>query len=409
MAYKLNGLHQEPVRALFPGTCTFNPISPHDRTRITSRGNAKLSVVCEGNIESSYPEVRRQACEKFLSSVPDAVPFFINIVNGHGVWRLPFEQGHDVYTKDAHETIACMMMKVHPRWDLVGIGIGENEGDLILSGPLTDHEIRDISQEKWPLNLGTMGRPGPGVCGRPLEAKQRAIAPAGPPLASNRENHYIAEPANHPLMYPPDIGRQPRHQKLVHEFDYPEEHVPHRPRNIQGPRQPQGARQPRPSDVQAHRPYRYKGRRAASSSDSSTSSDSDSDSASSYPQYVSPKRAPKKTNPKGRAKGKPKQRPKQAFEEDEADSADDRPKRRAPPRGAGRRRERSDDKEVEAPARRLARGGAPPPKGQGRRNRERELSDDDEEAPPLDPVLEALKEKNGYGKVKGKDEKSGWH
>ncbi|KAL8727853.1 MAG: hypothetical protein Q9181_005559 [Wetmoreana brouardii] len=323
------------------------------------------------------------------------------VADSCGYWRVPYTNGDH-----ATEGIAMMMDVMEERWGIFSLGDDQNHGDIFLKGRLTDAEHFDLLQGIFPNTLADMGKPGPGICGHP-PASQHAVKPARPPQASSRQapqsmqsNYIAAPPQSHPLLYPP----------MGHTMDYAPRRAPpiQDLSHSQGTARPQLPRQHRQPVQQAHRPNHYQGRRAASSSDSSTSADSDS--ASSSAEGRSSKRGPKKTNPKGRSKGKPKQRARRGSEEVEAYSADERPKRRAPLRLGGRRRGRSDDEEVEAPARRPAhKEGAPPPKGQGRRNRGREPLDDDEEEPPLDPVLAALKEQNGYGNVKGRDGKSGWH
>ncbi|KAI4205970.1 MAG: hypothetical protein LQ350_000155 [Teloschistes chrysophthalmus] len=435
MAYQVQNQYTNHPGSLFPKSCMYIPLTIETIAAMLARGAMAMNQLSKGTWARTPKHQKLQAYWLNISQAPDTTPQFFNVKDGgQGLWRVPsfgtVNGGH------LAEAMVCIMLDLQPRWGIAGRGVGQHPGDIILQGPLSEIELYDISNGRFPPTLAELGIPAPGVCdgtsimpGRP---RQSMMDPEPTPPRPRA-------PAQAPVYDPPrralNLTRPPPRQS--------------RPLTLRSPPQATRPRRPPPTLI-----------RPLSPSSSSSSSDSSSDSSSSE-EEKKPKKAAKKKEVaakkgKGKAKTPAKRRPAAPPSEDDDDdeavySAEEKrgpkpsrirrdegvappraragPSKQAPAAGRPRPRrvERSDNEGEDAaaprPSRRPPAAKAPEASSAATGGCRRRVgrSDDEDESPRAtrptdhkraareveaaevegegdDEVLEKLKAMNGYGK-----------
>ncbi|KAI4099897.1 MAG: hypothetical protein L6R37_005771 [Teloschistes peruensis] len=367
MSYQVQSLHNNHAAgAMFPESCTFHPVSPAEITAMLARGIIAMDQATEGTWVRTSKQWKLHVYMENISRSPHITPEFFNVVDGQGCWRVPA-----LGMNGGAEAMVCVIMNLQPRWGIVGRGLGRHEADLILRGPVTEVELYDIVNGRFPPTLAELGKPAPGVCGRP-----------GQWMMDSRPE--------------PRLPRAPSIQTPVYDTGPPRALTLNRPPPPRQSRTMTLRSPPPPQATRPRRPARLMRSPSPSSSSSSSSSDSSSDD-SSEEEKKKPKKATKKNKEvvdqqsKGKAKVPVKRRPAAPREEEDDEeaaysAAEKRSKQRPKPSRVRR------DEAVTEPQPRTVRAGpskqapAPPP---GRPHPRRiERSDDEEEdtAPPRRPA-----------------------
>ncbi|KAL9048498.1 MAG: hypothetical protein Q9206_006001 [Seirophora lacunosa] len=319
-------------------------------------------------------------------------PLLFNVIRGRGMWRIPLVQaeGSACFLQSA---MAMLLCDHEVGWECDGLGKGAHGGDLILSRPLRVEEILELSHGSFPRSLQRVGLPGPEVC-----------------EGSNQV--FVLESAATSVRPP----RAPRASVSTYQQLNIEDAESYRGR----PRQP---RQPSPLSGMDHAPRRPR-KYNVSLSDSSSSTDSDEKPD---PKVKKAKKA-KKTKTKGKAPCRKRSPSVDSVTEKAGrlavtDGKSHQPKQ--PARNPTSLMAESDDENGPRPSRQATARGPPRPTLPGPQSRQGEPSSSGwarpspegvrrkersvaevEEPPTGEPAkrknLTALKEKNEWGKGKGK-------
>ncbi|KAI4181344.1 MAG: hypothetical protein L6R41_006677 [Letrouitia leprolyta] len=411
--------------------------------QIFERGHQWGSAVYPGStILDIPPDERLDLFRRYREVV---TPELINAVPGYAIWRVPFfpGAGRDRYVTDG---MVFLLFDLFVGFKFVAIGAEQDRGDIFLSSPLTSSQSLGLENNLFPDSLTEYGIPGPGVCGRPPDA--RIIS--GPAVTGPLEGYdpSFAAPQSHgPRLYPQleaptrPLGPPPRPVQQQHPRTQRQQAIRGPPRKFASDTV-SGSESGSGSDTATEAPRKQpkgKATRKTSKAKPKTRqrslSDSDEDDQ--------PKRAPKgqAANTKSKAISSRRQRSPSDNDEDYNDdpyfsgredershgatklkATKDKPKSKASKRqrspaygdydGKDGELELSDDGDSKfddygSPTRKHAGKGS----AKQSRRRGRSPSDDEDELPAIDEeekkMLEALKAENGYGKWR--DEKKGLH
>ncbi|KAL9579643.1 MAG: hypothetical protein Q9212_004986, partial [Teloschistes hypoglaucus] len=347
---------------MFPNYCTFSLLSPELIHGILTRGHLDMYIMSQGAYRSMPQQEKLNFYMHTLSQSPQTTPEFFNVANGQGVWRVPATINPDA-TKVPSAAMVRRILDLQPRWTIFGVGSGRFKFDMILRGPLTEIELHDVRNGRFPPTLAELGIPAPGVCGgtsiMPGRPRQLMMdpEPTPPRPRTQRTQGPVYDTPRRALNLSRSPTRQPR------------------PQTFSPPPQPTRTRPRRPPPTLMRLP-------SPSSSSSSSSSDSSDDDSSEEEKPKKVKKTSKKKNKavdkKGKAKAKAPAKRRPARDDDDDDeviapsrAARARPSRQAPPApGRARRVERFDNEREDTapaprpPARRQHVGNPPPPKSQ---------------------------------------------
>lgn len=242
--------------------------------------------------------------------IKNAMPELISVIDGEGLWRVPYFDRQDKWGTALTEAVSLMMDDLEGRWKCFAAGTDQNKGDVFVVGPLTQQEQAQVSHGQFPPSLAMYGRLGPGVCGPPNQAL--VIEPGH--TRSQRSSR--APSRRHYDDYGVDyIPSRPPRAVADPYGDYGANYVSHSPYRTRLSRQPRPPL-PEPTDFRHQRPRKY----------FAPPSDLGSESASDEEEEHPPRRAPRGKAAKGKPKGKPSRRrrsPSIDFEDDDELVLDD--------------------------------------------------------------------------------------
>ncbi|KAL8896690.1 MAG: hypothetical protein Q9207_007589 [Kuettlingeria erythrocarpa] len=336
MAHLVKGLNGGDVQALLPGTFRIRRLKAEwEYAEIYDMAVECLEafkplpdIYVMNNLERM--DLYRRLTTRYV------MPELINVVEGEGLWRVPYcAEGRGARTCIT-EAIACLLTDVSAgRYKVYGVGRSGFEGDVYLRGPLRDFEYDTLVHGQFSPTMRRLGRPGPGLC----EAPEQALVLQSPTVhlpRAPRESGQGYDGYGIDDDAPPPFGNQPPN------------HLGPSPQ-LGGSRQPRGSRPGAGQFVHSPRgPPQYVTPVSGPSSESDYSSVENSDSPPPNPQV-------KAKNKKGKAQKKPARRQRSPSEDSIAGGVEDlavtdeepvgrRPPKRAPNK-ATRRVGRSDDED----------------------------------------------------------------
>lgn len=358
MAHIVKGPRGSHAHALLPGTCHVHLFtSEEDYAEVFRKGTECLDAI--NPLPGGYIMDLLEKWRLYARLIKKyTMPEFINIVDGEGIWRVPYyPRTGGSRAKYMTEAVATLMCDVSDaRYKTSGLGAREFAGDIFAKGPLRDEEYQKIVHGQFPSTMTHLGGPGAGVC----EAPERVLviestsvrpprAPRGRDLDYNDNSVDFGAPPPRRTGPPPQRVR-PGQYGPPHQGGRPAQYGPLRYPGPPGQRGP--SRQPLRPGYPHQPPRKYI--TSASASDSTPDSSADSSSESHEEEEPSRKvpkgKAPKGKAPKGKPKGKPSRRQRSPSVESHAAETGDLALSEGEPRG-----QRNRENPIRKPTRRRVR------------------------------------------------------